>query len=180
MKTKREICLIVLLFATVFLIAHQGWAQQKPEPTGARIINAFAVSEGYYGYIWKIYLEAENPDGQMQRIACSVHQPGYGYYPADWIYLKPEFRKHLKGYIQWNTFSSNTPILSDGTQIMLRVSILDEAGHESKEVVFPFTFLSEAKGQANLPAPFDQGPNPRLGYIHINLFDPNSGRGNPG
>lgn len=178
MKTKKEIYLVGLLFAMVLLIAHQGWAQQKPEAKGATIINAFAVDEGYYGYIWKIYLEAEDPNGQMLRIACSVDQPGFGHYPADWIYLKTESQKHLKGYIQWNTSSSNTPTLSEGTQIMLRVSILDKAGHESREVVFPFTFRSEARGQPNLPAPFDQGVNQRLGHIHIDLYDPNSGHGN--
>jgi len=180
MKTKREICLIGLLFAMVLFIPYQGWAQRKPEPPGTRILNAFAVDEGYYGCIWKIYLEAEDPNGQMLRIACSVDQVGFGHYPADLIYLKPEYQKHFKGYIQWNTFSSNTPIVTEGVQIMLRVSILDKAGRESKEVVFPFTFRSEAKGEANLPAPFDQGVNPMLGHIHIDLYDPDSGHGSAG
>ena len=177
MNTKTQNYLIALLLVMAFLIAHHGWAQPKPEITGATIINAFAVDKGYYGCVWKIYLEAEDPNGQMLRIACSVDQPGYGHYPADWVYLKPEFRKHFKGYIQWNTFSTNAPSLSDGTQIMLRVSIFDKAGHESKEVVFPFTFLSEARGQPNLPAPFDQGVNSRLGFLHIDLFNPDSGMG---
>jgi hypothetical protein len=180
MKTKREICLIGMLFAMVLLIAPQGWAQRKPETTGATIINAFAVDEGYYGCVWKIYLEGEDPKGQMLRIACSVDQPGFGHYPTDWIYLKPEFQKHFRGYIQWNTFSSNTPTITEGAQIMLRISILDKAGRGSKEVVFPFTFRSEARDQVNLPAPFDQGVNPRLGHIHIDLYDPDSGHGNAG
>jgi len=175
MKTKTQLYLIGLLFGMVLLMAVQGWTQPKPETTGATIINAFAVDKGYYGYVWKIYLEAEDPNGQMLRIACSVDQPGYGHYPADWVYLKPEFQKHFKGYIQWNTSSSNTATLCEGTQIMLRVSILDKAGHESKEVFFPFTFLSEARDKPNLPAPFEQGANPRLGYLHIDLFNPESG-----
>ncbi len=180
MNTKRKIYLIGLLSAMVLLIPYQGWAQRKPEPTGARIINAFAVDEGYYGCAWKIYLEAEDPNGQMLRIACSVDQSGFGHYPADSIYLKPEFQKHFKGYIQWNTFSSNTPTVTEGMQIMVRVSILDKAGRESKEVVFPFRFRSEANSQANLPAPFDQGVNPKLGNIHIDLYDPDSGHGSAG
>jgi hypothetical protein len=180
MKTKTQIYLIGLFFGMVFSIAHQGWAQPKPETTGPTVINAFAVDKGYYGYVWKIYLEAEDPNGQMLRIACSVDQPGYGHYPADWVYLKPEFQKHFKGYIQWNTFSSKGSTLSEGTQIMLRISILDKAGHESKEVVFPFTFLSEDRGEPNLPAPFDQGANPRLGYLHIDLFNPGADGGGIG
>jgi len=144
MKTKTHICLIGLLFGMLLLIAHPSWAQPKPETAGPRIINAFAVDEGYYGYVWKIYLEAEDPNGQMLRIACSVDQAGYGHYPADWVYLKPGFQKHFKGYVQWNTFSSNTATLSEGAQIVLRVSVLNKAGQESKEVFFPFTFLSGA------------------------------------
>jgi len=110
MKTKTQLYLIGLLFGMVLLMAVQGWTQPKPETTGATIINAFAVDKGYYGYVWKIYLEAEDPNGQMLRVACSVDQPGYGHYPADWVYLKPEFQKHFKGYIQWNTSSSNTAL----------------------------------------------------------------------
>ncbi len=180
MKIKIRICLMALLFGIVFSIALQGWAQPEPEAGGPTIVHAFAVDKGYYGYIWKIYLEAEHPNGQMLRIACSVDQPGYGHYPADWVYLKPEFQKHFKGYIQWNTFSSNASTLSEGTQIVLRVCIFDKAGHESKEIFFPFTFLSEARDQPNLPAPFDQGANPRLGYLHIDLYSPDSGWGNVG
>jgi len=180
MNTKTQNYLIALLLVMAFLIAHHGWAQPKPEITGATILNAFAVDKGYYGCVWKIYLEAEDPNGQMLRIACSVDQAGYGHYPADWVYLKPEFQKRFKGYIQWNTFSSKASTLSEGTQIVLRVSIFNRAGHESKEVVFPFTFLSEFRGQPNLPTPFDQGANPRLGYLHIDLFSPDSGLGNVG
>jgi hypothetical protein len=53
------------------------------------------------------------------------------------------------------------------------VSIFDKAGNESNEVVFPFTFESGVKDPYNykLPAPFDQGDLPRLGYIDTNLYE---------
>jgi hypothetical protein len=158
----------------------QAWAQLKPGPV---ITHSFAVEKGYYGYIWKIYFEAEHPAGEMLKIASVVDQPGYGRYPTDWLYIKPEYRKHLKGYIQWNTFSSKAAYLREWSNITLRVSIIDKAGRESNEVVFPFTFERGVKNPYGytLPAPFDQGDLPRLGYIHIDLFEPtNLGRGNPG
>jgi hypothetical protein len=109
----------------------------------------------------------------MLSIACSVDQVGYGRYPTDRIYLKPEYQKHFKGYIQWNTFSSKAPSLRQWTQITLKVSIIDRARNESNEVVFPFTFEHGAKSpyQYELPAPFDQGDIPRVGYIHVDLFE---------
>jgi hypothetical protein len=152
----------------------------KPGTHGPIITHAFAVQKGYYGYIWKIYLEAEDPDSDMLRIAAVVDQTGYGIYPTDWIYLKSPYQRHFKGYLQWNTFSSNASYLREWTQITLRVSVEDKAGNESSEVVFPFTFqLTPGQYTYQPPAPFDQGDLPRLGYIMVDLYS-NDGYGNQG
>ena len=179
------ISLIVILF-TPF----QGRAQLFPYIEGRQpgagmrppiITHAFAVEKGYYGYIWKIYIEAEDPDGQMLRIASVVDEVGYGRYPTDWIYLKPQHQKQFKGYIQWNTFSSRSSYLPEWTEITVRVSVFDRAGNESNEVVFPFSFEITPKEYAyRLPPPFDQGDLPRLGYISIDLFYPGIGGYGPG
>ncbi len=190
MKLNRIFGILGLLLAFSLFVPYQGWAQlfrfegeKRPKPgTHAPIItHSFAVEKGSYGYIWKIYIEAEDPDGDMLRIASVVDQVGFGHYPTDWIYLKTGYEKQFKGYIQWNTFSSKTSYLSEWTRIELKVSVLDKAGNESNVVVFPFEFVSGVKDQyqVNLPAPFDKGGLPRLGYIHIDLYDPttNSGDG---
>jgi hypothetical protein len=152
---------------------YRGWTQPKPGTHGPIIINSFAVEKGYYGYIWKIYIEADDPDGQMFKIASVVDQVGNGRYATDWIYLKPQYQKHFKGYIQWNTYSNQTSYLYEWTRITLKVSVFDKAGNESNEVVFPFTFQSVPYDAYNykLPPPFDQGNLPRLGYINIDLFE---------
>ena len=136
------------------------------------ITNIFAVDKGHYGYIWKIYIEAEDPDGDMDKIAIVVDQIGYGHYPTDWIILKPQYQEHLKGYLQWNTFSSKASHLPEWTRITVKVSIFDKGGNESNEVVFPFTFESGVKNQYEyqLPAPFDQWNIPLLGHIMVDLY----------
>ncbi len=150
--------------------------QPKAGTRGPIITHAFAVEKGYYGYIWKIYIEAEDPDGQMLRIASVVDEVGYGRYPTDWIYIKSEYQKHLKGYIQWNTFSSRSSYLPEWTQITVKVSVFDKAGNESNEVVLPFTFeVTPGEYAYSVPPPFDQGDLPRLGYISIDLFYPGVG-----
>jgi hypothetical protein len=171
---RKSLWLLSLFLSVILFSVSQGWAQPKPGAKPPLIGHAFAVERGLYGYIWKIYIEAEDPDGDMLRIASVVGQAGYGRYPTDWIILKPQYRKHFKGYIQWNTFSSRASFLREWTQITLKVSILDKAGNESNMVVFPFTFESGINDQYNykLPAPFDQGNIPRLGYVHIDLFEP--------
>jgi hypothetical protein len=185
MSSKKALFLVSLLLIFTLSMPFQGRAQLFPYIEGRQpeagtrppiITHAFAVTKGYYGYIWKIYIEAEDPDGQMLRIASVVDEVGYGHYPTDWIYLKPEYQKHFKGYIQWNTFSSRSSYLPEWTEITVRVSVFDKAGNESNEVVFPFTFeITPEQYAYTLPPPFDQGDLTRLGYISVDLFYPGIG-----
>lgn len=158
----------------VLLMASSGWAQPKSETRAPVITHAFAVEKGYYGYIWRIYIEADDPDENMLRIALVADGPGQGRYPTDWIYLKPQFRKHFRGYVQWNTFSSKAGYISEWTSITLKVSILDKTGNESNVAVFPFTFESGIPDpyKYKLPLPFEHGDLPRLGYVMIDLVNP--------
>ena len=173
--SKLSLLFSLILGMILFAVSH-GYSQPKPEAKGPIITYAFAVDKGKYGYIWKIYIEAEDPDANMLRIASVVDQDGYGHYPTDWIYLKPQYQKYFKGYIQWNTFSSKAPYLKEWTQIALKVSVIDKDGNESNTVVFPFTFQSGVKGQYQyeVPPPFSGGNMPKLGNIFIDLFEPSS------
>ena len=174
MSSKKVFWFTFLTIAIAFFLTSNGGAQQSSPKTKPPVItNSFAVEKGQYGYIWKIYIEAEDPDGDMNRIYYVIDQPGAGRYPYNWIMVKPQYRSHFKGYIQWNTFSSRGP-LGEWTYIKLTLSIIDKAGNESNEVVFPFSFESGIKDQYRyqLPAPFNEGNLPRIGYIHTDLFDP--------
>lgn len=164
------ILLLVLLMLTPIIPA--GRTETKTGGKGPVIIKSYAVDKGQYGIAWKIYIEAEAPDAEMAKIASVVDQAGRGRYPTDYILLDPQYRKHLKGYLQWNTFSSVGGAMKEGDQITLRVSVIDKAGHESNEVVFRFTFVSGAKNEETLPVPFDQQNIPRIGHITINLVSP--------
>jgi len=200
MRTKRLIYFSLFLLVFLLLIAPEGRTQPKPETQAPNMIyaswwkatipavtetqpkpeakppiitQAFAVNRGGYGYVWKIYIEAEAGTAPISKIAAVVDEPGTGRYPTDWIILSPQYQEHLKGYIQWNTHSLSGN-LQEWTQITLKVSIIDKAGNESNVVVFPFTFERGVKDQYNykLPPPFDQGNVPKLGYISIDLFPP--------
>jgi hypothetical protein len=161
-----------------------GWSQPlggpytRPGMPAPIITHAYAIEKGRYGGILKIYIEADDPNDEMLGIATVVDQVGYGRYPTDWIYVKPQYKHHLLGYLQWNTFSSNAPRLREWTRIAIKVSVFDKARHESNEVVFPFEFVSEAVSNPPPPAPFNNGNVSLLGHIHINLFEPQDmGRG---
>lgn len=162
------------MLSITFSLVSEGWTQSSSKTVAPIITQSFAAEKGQFGHIWKIYIQAEDPDGDMFKIASVVDQPGYGHYPADFIMIKPQYRRHLKGYIQWNTYSSRTSYLKEWTQITLKVSVIDKAGNESNEVIFPFEFVSGGGSEPKPSAPFDQGEIPRLGYIHIDLFEPTS------
>lgn len=138
------------------------------------ILHAFAPEKGVYGGIWKVYLEAVDPEGDMEKIAVVIHQTGFGSYPTDWILLKPPYREHLIGYLQWNTFSSKISYLPEWTKIEVRVSIFDKKGNESNEAVFLLTIESgrEAHEEVTPPPPFNQKDLPRIGYIGVDLCYP--------
>lgn len=183
MNSPKILFYVTLSLILIFFVPCQGGAQAlfpyegeggvKPGTHAPVITHSFAVERGHYGSIWKIYLEAEDPDEDMLRIASVVDQAGVGRYPADWIYLRKEYGNRLKGYIQWNTFSSRSSYLREWTQITLKVSVFDKAGNESNVIVFPFIFeLGRGQYESTPPWPFDQSDLPRLGYIHIHLADP--------
>jgi len=145
--------------------------QAKSEGKAPVIVNAYAVDNGQYGTIWKIYIEAEDPDGDMLRIASVVTQTGYGYYPTNWTYIKSADQKHFKGYLQWNTFSSKAVACRNGLRSLYMCPSLIRQATKAIQWFFPFSFETSVSTKA-VAVPFDQGELPRLGYIHLDLINP--------
>ena len=142
-----------------------------PKPPGGVtppvIAASFAADKGRHGDPIRIYLAAEQKDGEMEMIAIQVTQVGYGVYPSDWIRLKEGNRARFVGYLQWNT--ARGEFLPEGTRMSINISVLDGRGNESNKVVLPYEFVSGTNSSSLLPAPFDQADVPRLGYISIVL-----------
>ena len=186
MNSKKRFCLICLLLGVSFLFYPQGWTQATPETKKPVITNAFAVQEirertcgqaRYYGSNWKIYIEAEDPDGEIAKIVVMASRVGYGQLATNWIYLRPQYGNYLKGYLEWNTFDS-----TDRAEVTLEISIVDSTGNVSKEAVFRLTCESGDMDHSRpgclldpsgLPPPFDQENIVRIGYLDIDLLSQN-------
>ncbi len=147
-------------------------SRSAPSPNVPVIVQAYAIDRGEYGTILKIYIEADDPNGQMAKIATTVDQVGYGHYPTDFILLKAGHERHFQGYIQWNTFSTHTLTMDEFVRMFVTVSVIDKQGHSSNEFVFPFTFETGVAAVAKPPAPFDRPDLPKLGNVAIDLFNP--------
>ena len=165
----KKILFLTVLLAISLFIVHQGWAQPKSDKKGPVITNAYAIDKGRLGTSLKLYIEADDPNGDMLRIATVVDHVGFGRYPTDWTFVKPQNRNHLIGYLQWNTLSSSAGWIEEWTQITIQVSVFDKSGNESNVVVFPFTFETRSGSESKPPAPFDKGNIPKLGNVMIDL-----------
>jgi hypothetical protein len=135
------------------------------------ITGSYGPELARYGDPIGFYIAAEDPNNDMLRLAVVISQVGYGIYETDWLYLNGDRQGRFRGYLQWNT-SSRHGSIPEWTRVSVTISVLDKTGLESNGVVFPLMFVSNAVGYAPPPAPFDQKDVPRLGYIHIDLFNP--------
>jgi hypothetical protein len=173
-KTRQILVTAGMMGFMLLFWVHGGGAQNPPRGSegGPVITHSFAVERGRAGFQWKIYLEAEDPAGEMDRIAAVVDQQGSGRPPADFVILRGPDRRHFKGYLTWNTVSSKAATMREWTSLVLRVSVMDKAGRESNEVAFPFTFESGVADPGTPPAPFDGAGLPKLGNLHFDLGDP--------
>ena len=144
----------------------------SPNPNAPLIKHAYAIDRGPYGTVLKIYLEAEDPNGDMDEIVTQVHQSGYGNYFPDLILLKPQHTKSFKGFIQWNTYSSKATSLNEWTWVTVRVFVVDKKGLASNAFEFPFTFVTGTGKVLPPPAPFDHGDLPKIGSVSIDLYNP--------
>jgi len=171
----RPVTLFLTLFVGMILsTSSQVWAVPNPAATGPVITRAFGPEVAKYGDPIKFFIEADDPAGDIQRIAIVVDQSGYGHYPTDWVYVSKRDNQHLMGYLQWNTFSSNASSMPEWTDLTVKISVFDKRGQESNSIVFPLQFVSNRPAEISTPpAPFDSPNVQRLGHIDINLFNPN-------
>lgn len=139
----------------------------KPGGSPPVITHWYAVEELEQGDIWKIYLEAKDPDGDMIHFDALVYQLGYGSYAPDYVVVKKGHRGEMRGYLR--LFSSVS--LPEFTQVTVALFIRDKGANKSNTVVLPLEFSQGAK-QGPPPPPFDVGPLDNLGTIMVDLRDP--------
>jgi hypothetical protein len=173
----RRRMILVLFVAGMVLTGCSGLQQTKAPGYGdPPVITAFfCVDKGMYGDPIKIYLAAEDPHGDMDRIAVQITQTGYGFYPTSWTVVKPKYEQKFVGYVQWDTFSPGVQRMPEWTRITMNVTIIDKQGFQSKAVAIPYTFVTGAFPSPPLPPPFNQGQMHRMGWIDIDLVNPQGG-----
>jgi hypothetical protein len=123
------------------------------------------------GEPWKVYLNASDPDGDMQTIVCTLEQPGVGVYPASFTKIPVGAQKNLSGYVYLNTSGAQG---LNFIKLVLTVQIQDKAGNYSTPVSFPITFDPRSRQEGPPPGVFQEND---LGPIMITLTSEAGGCG---
>ena len=158
------------LFVAVVLVA--GGAMFEPRTAqpavegekGPVILQSFASKELRPGDVWKVYLKASDPEGEMKYIFATVSQPGANTYPLSIIRIKGENQKELSGYIYLNTAPAAQANFFNLT-LTLSVSIKGTGGF-SQPAVFPLSFEARPTPEAPPDGVFKEQ---KLGPISVSL-----------
>ena len=158
-----------VLFALLAGCAAMGPIEEREKTYGTNppvIGQSFAPKEARPGDTWVVYLMAEDPNGDMRRIVCTVDQPGMGTYPVSQIRIKEAERKELAGYIYLNIPARGD---LDFVTLTLTVQVQDMAGHLSLPAVFPLALNPRSTREAPAQGAF---PEKDLGPVMIQLRTP--------
>lgn len=144
MRSKGLAGVIFLLLGAVSC-AHLGGMEEKEKIYGKNspvIEKSFASSQLRPGALWKIYIRASDPDGDMETIETVVEQTGMGTYPASFIRIKSENGKELSGYVYLNMSGPSGYDFLYNQELTVSVQIKDKAGHTSSPVSFKVLLLA--------------------------------------
>jgi hypothetical protein len=179
MSRKTVWVMTVGILSAVFFLCGNGLAASPEKEKHAPVITkAYMADQARFGDVLKIYIEAEDFQGDMMRIATQASQNGFGGYATDFIVLKPQYRKQFKGFLRFNTHSVRASFLPEWTQLKLTISVIDRAGNESREVVLPVELISSRTPVGSLPEAFNDKDLPKIGTIMIDLVNPVAQAGN--
>lgn len=157
MKTPGKIVLIFTLMALPFVMVRCTTLAERQTKLGGSptlITHSFASKEVSHGDPWKVYLEANDPDGDMQNFVYTISRAGTGH-RVKYMRIKKGERARLLGYLSV-FFSSPQTAEAERANLTLTLHIRDRGGNPSNKVIFPVA-LSRGVKQAPPPPPFDVG-----------------------
>jgi hypothetical protein len=162
-KVSIVIALVLLLAgcATCKDVAKKGTDEQGEPPV---ILDSYASESIRPGANWRVYLKAQDADGDMKYIVAELWQAGVGYYTNNFTYIKGADREGFAGYLVLRTPSDTTLI---GDEFILMVLVRDCQGNKAEPIYLPLTF--DYGAPQGIPEGWETATNRRLGNILIDI-----------
>jgi hypothetical protein len=141
---KRMMLMVVSAALLLGCAALQPYIAPPPQDKGQppRIVEGYAAKVIRPGDTWMVFLQAENPDGDMKSIAAVLWQAGVGFYPTQINMLKAEDAKQFSGYLSLRT---PTEFNLNWDEFELTLVVRDSRMNGSQPVKLPLTFDQAAK-----------------------------------
>ena len=131
------------------------------------ILGSYAAEYIRPGASWRVYLKAQDADGDMDAIVAQIWQPGVGYYPTDFTYVEGENREGFSGYVFLKSFPDRR-LLRD--QFHLEAFVRDCGGNKSETIKLTLRFDNrEGYGRLEVPEEWREAANNELGVIQVQI-----------
>jgi len=174
MGFKRLLLVVLLVSLYSFSCAPRLTLVQLEEKYGSSkplIVKYGATERISGGTSWRVYMTAEDPDGDMDKVTFELKQPGRGIYPSQRKKLDSDQGKTFSGYFFLRTPSTSVKNVGayQAITFTLKCKVVDKAGHTSEEITLPFRIVT---GKIEQPVPPNFGENEvqSLGPILIKII----------
>ena len=161
------------LFVSLFLVLVAGCTLckgVKTSPDGGEppvIVDYYASEAVRPGATWRVFLEAKDRDGDMQSIITQIYQPGIGYYPVDFTYIKGADREEFAGYLILRT-PADSYLLQE--YIEAQLTLIDCEQNKSEPVKLTLRFDNKSGfGPQNVPEKWQKAAQRKLGTIMVQI-----------
>ena len=163
----RKLVLVLVLISVVAGCAVCKGVKTPVQDEPPVIFGSYAVEHIRPGASWRVYLKAQDADGDMDAIVAQILQPGVGYYPTAFIYVEGGNREGFTGYVFLRTRPDGR-LLQD--QFHLEAFVRDCGGNKSETVKLTLRFDNKEGFRAlDVPEEWQEAANNELGVIQVRI-----------
>jgi hypothetical protein len=163
----KNVIVIVMLFLLAGCTTCKGARTGEGGDEPPMILDSYAAESVRPGATWRVFLDAKDPDGDMHSIITQLVQPGVGYYPTDFTYIKEADREGFAGYLILPT-PNDSWLIQDYVEATLTVQ--DCEGNKSKPVTLTLRFDYKTDfGPQKVPEKWRAAADHKLGTIMVQI-----------
>ena len=164
---KKNVLVILLLFFLAGCTACKGVKTTQGGDEPPMILDSYAAESVRPGATWRVFLKAQDADGDMHSIITQLVQPGIGYYPPDFTYIKGAEREGFAGYLILTT-PPDYWLLQE--YVEATITIQDCEGNKSEPVNFTLRFDNKSGyGPQEVPEKWQMAAKRKLGTIMVEI-----------
>ncbi len=164
---KKNVLVILLLFVLAGCTTCKGVRTGEGGDEPPIILDSYGAESVRPGATWRVFLKVQDVDGDIHSIITQLVQPGIGYYPPDFTYIKGADREGFAGYLILRT-PRDFDLLQEYVEATL--TIQDCEGNKSEPVNFTLRFDNKSGfGPQEVPEKWQTAANNKLGTIMVEI-----------